>query len=111
MRGTIKSKVEMERLFREGRRSSSSLLTVIVAPSSSEVGRWAFIAGKKLGIAPLRSRCKRVMRAAAAGLDGPWPGFDAVFIARRRVATAKPEKIAKEMSRCLKEQGVFADGR
>lgn len=109
MQGTVKSKVEMERLFREGRRSSSSMLTVIAAPSSSEKGRWAFIAGKKLGVAPLRSRCKRVMRAAAAGLDGPWAGYDVVFIAKRRVATAKQSKVIKEMSKCLKEQGVLIE--
>ena len=69
-------------------------------------GRLGFIAGKKLGVAPLRSRCKRVMRASAAELGGPWNGFDVVFIARRKVATADHAKVIHEMQKCLVDLGV-----
>lgn len=109
MKGTVKSKAEMERLFHEGRRSSSSLLSVIIAPAACENGRVAFIAGKKLGVAPLRSRCKRVMRAAAAELGFPRQGHDVVFIARRRVATADHRKVLSEMRKCLENGGVELD--
>lgn len=108
MRGTVKSKDDMERLFREGRRSSSYLMNVIVAPAAgtNPQGRWAFIAGKKLGCAPLRSRCKRVMRAAAAELGGPWPQLDVVFVARSKIATAEHQAVLKDMSKCLGKLGV-----
>lgn len=109
MKGTVKSKAEMERLFNEGRRSSSSVLSVITAPAAGKTGRVAFIAGKKLGVAPLRSRCKRVMRAAAAELGSPWQGYDVVFIARRRVATAQHRKVLSEMRKCLENAGVKLD--
>ena len=65
MRGTVKSKDDMERLFREGRRSSSYLMNVIVAPAAgtNPQGRWAFIAGKKLGVVP-------ILRAGLGMVDG-----------------------------------------
>lgn len=110
MKGTVKSKAEMERLFQEGRRSSSSVLTVIAAPAAvGSCGRVAFIAGKKLGVAPLRSRCKRVMRAAAAELGSPWNDLDIVFIAKRRVAWADHGKLLKEMRKCLEGVGFEFD--
>lgn len=108
MRGTVKSKDDMERLFREGRRSSSYLMNVICIPSEADQprGRWGFIAGKKLGCAPLRNRCKRVMRAAAAELGGPWPQLDVVFVARHKLAFADHRSVVAEMQRCLRKLGV-----
>lgn len=107
MRGTIKSKDEMERLFREGRRSSSYMLSVLVLPSPRPQGRCAFVAGKKLGPAPVRNRCKRVMREVARELGSPWEGHDVVFVARRKVATARHEKVCAEARRQLSKVGVL----
>lgn len=102
----------MERLFREGRRSSSYLLSALAQPSPADFkdsGRLGFIAGKKLGVAPYRCRCKRVMRAAAAELGGPWPGHDVVFIARYKTGRADHAKLLKEMRKCLNTLGVPVD--
>ena len=99
----------MERLFREGRRSSSSLLSVLVMPSqdSKSTGRCAYVAGKKLGVAPLRSRCKRVMRATSCELGAPWDGLDVVFIAKRRIANADHSYVVKDMRKALEKAGVL----
>lgn len=109
MKGTIKSKDEMERLFRTGRRSSSYLMAIIVSVEDAPVeeGRCAFVAGKKLGKAPLRSRCKRVMREASRELGAPWEGVDVVFIARRRIAHARHGKVLAQMRKQLGELGVL----
>ena len=99
----------MERLFREGRRSSSYLLSTLCYPSPAgfkDCGRMGFIAGKKLGVAPYRCRCKRVMRAAATELGGPWPGLDVVFIARSKTGRADHAKLVREMRKCLTELEV-----
>ena len=109
VKGTIKAKSEVERLFRDGRRSTSYLLTLLVK-QTDDSGRCAFIAGKKLGIAPLRSRCKRVMREVARELGGPWDGFDVVFVARKKVAHAPHDKVVRQMRRQLRESGVI-DGK
>lgn len=107
MRGTIKSKQDVERLFQRGRRSSSSFMTLLVLPSTSDdVGRTCFIAGKKLGKAPLRSRCKRVMREVARELGAPWNGYDVVFIARHRIAHGVHDDVVAHMARQLQELGI-----
>lgn len=109
MKGTIKSKDDVERLFRKGRRSSSYLMTVLSAPASEidGLGRCAFIAGKKLGPAPVRNRCKRVMRHVAAELGAPWVGYDVAFIAHRGVATASHEECVEAMRKLLQKAGIL----
>lgn len=108
LKGTIKSKTEMERLFRAGRRSSSYLMGVIVSEREGDArqGRCAFVAGKKLGNAPTRNRCKRVLRQGARELGAPWPGYDVVFVARRKIAHAAHTKVVSQMSRQLGDLGV-----
>lgn len=107
MKGTIKSKGEMERLFRTGRRSSSYLMTVLSCEAGEgREGRCAFVAGKKLGPAPLRNRCKRVLRSAASELGAPWEGHDLVFVARRKVARADHAKVVEQMASQLSELGI-----
>lgn len=107
MKGTIKSKEDIERLFKNGRRSSSSFMTILFLESEGDgKGRCAFIAGKKLGNAPFRSRCKRVLRSIAHELGGPWKGFDVVFIAKHKVAHADHMKVLKDTEKRLIESGV-----
>lgn len=113
MKDTITSKQQIERLFREGRRSSSSMMTVICLPSNSSDSRGLcmYVAGKKLGSAPFRNRCKRVMRHAAYELGAPWRGYDVVFVARRNVAHAPHAKVLGQMKRGLTNLGVMDNGR
>lgn len=108
MKNTIKSKSDIERLFETGRRSSSSLMTVIALESASkDEGRCAYIAGKKLGIAPFRSRCKRVMRESARMLGAPWSGYDVVFVARGKIRFQAQERVVRQMKDNLMRLGVL----
>lgn len=108
MKGTIKSKEDIERLFQRGRRSSSSSLTMIVLENDEErQGRCAFIAGKKLGNAPFRSRCKRVLRQTAKTLNAPFKGYDVVFMARHSVATKNHFEVEAEALKLLKKLRVI----
>lgn len=109
VKGTIKSKEDVERLFSSGRRSSSYVFTVLQCRNEeNENGRCAFIAGKKLGNAPLRNRCKRVMREVARELGAPWDGYDVAFIAHRKTATESHEKLLKKARVQLSDLGVIS---
>ena len=113
MKGTIKSKQDVERLFQEGRRSSSSLVSIIYQKNPSEVvgiGRCAFIAGKKLGTAPFRNRCKRVMREVVRELGGAWQNYDVIFIARKSIAFCPHQKVLKDFKYQLTKAGVLQNG-
>ena len=108
MKGTIKSKEDVERLFSRGRRSTSSFMTILVRENTSSIqGRCAFIAGKKLGTAPLRNRCKRVMREVARNIGAPFEGYDIAFVAKKKVAFEKHEEIMRQARRSLAKLGVM----
>lgn len=66
-----------------------------------------YVAGKKLGTAPMRNRCKRVLRQVARELGAPWQGYDVVFMARRGVAHAPHRRVVGQVQRSLRKLGVL----
>jgi hypothetical protein len=64
---TIKSSREIDVMFRNARRAAHPLVIALAAnapPQRGRNGRVAYIAGKKLGGAVVRNRCRRVGRSA-----------------------------------------------
>ena len=113
--GTIKSSREIDAIFRGAKRAAQASLILLVAETPEgrgRLGRVAFIAGKKLGGAVLRNRCRRVLRAAVAGgrrapiSAGPWPAWDVVLIARPGTAVARADTIDRDLSLALAKAGV-----
>lgn len=80
---------------------SAVVLSCSTPEGRDQSGRIAFVAGKKLGNAVLRSRAKRVLRAAAAHAGGPWPGLDVVLIARPATAPASSSAVAADIARAV----------
>jgi putative membrane protein insertion efficiency factor/ribonuclease P protein component len=68
-------------------------------------GSVAFIAGKKIGNAPIRSRAKRRLRAAAALQGAPWPGHDVILVARKAVLSADFATLERDLVRLTKKLG------
>lgn len=65
MKNTIKSKIEFQRIYREGEKFSDNNILIIVMKNEGNSNRKAaFVAGKKMGCAPKRNRLKRLMREA-----------------------------------------------
>ncbi len=95
MLGTIKSGTDISNIFSHGKRYNTSALTLIVLRDSGHghIGRVAFIAGKKNGNAVWRNSAKRRMREIYRDLGGPWPGFDVVFLAKRRIIDIDYSKV------------------
>ncbi len=99
---TIRSTREVDEVFREGERVSHPLLIALIRETPQErgpEGRVAFIAGKRLGNAVVRNRCKRVLRAAVRRSGGPWPGVDVALIARAGTPTAAPGELDAALAR------------
>lgn len=109
-KSTIKSKAEIDAVFRTGSRASSRHCTVIVAetpPRRGPQGRVVFVAAKRLGGAVSRNRAKRVLRASFFRLGGPWAATDVVLIARGSTGTASPIELDQSIRSALQELGVF----
>jgi ribonuclease P protein component len=106
---TIRRAAEIDRLFKEGRRVSHPALLVIAAPTadqSCDAGRVVVVAGKRLGSAVVRNRCKRVLREAARRAGAPWNGLDVALVARDGTGTAPPATLDRAIQRALESLGA-----
>lgn len=108
---TIKASADIDSLFKTGSRGTSKHVLVLSLPTPEardyHRGRVLFVAGKKLGNAVHRNRCKRVLRASCARLGGPWPGRDVALIARTGLATASVESVDAGVTDALRKAGVI----
>lgn len=107
---TLKAAGEIDSLFKSGRRGSTGPLVVIGAVTPARRGpggRVLFVAGKKLGGAVVRNRCKRVLREAARRAGAPWAGFDVAIVARITAATASPATLDAALCDGLRKAGVL----
>lgn len=106
---TLKAPNEIDALFKTGRRGSTDLIVVLSAQTPTRrgpLGRVVFVAGKKLGGAVMRNRCKRVLREAVRRANGPWDGYDVAVVARVRAATASPADLDTALREGLRKAGV-----
>jgi ribonuclease P protein component len=106
---TITSSRDIDELFKHGRRAADPLLMVLCLPTPAgrpQAGRVVFVAGRKIGGAVLRNRCKRVLRASCRRVGGPWPGFDVALIARTATAHAPAPEVDAAVTRIVPRAGV-----
>jgi ribonuclease P protein component len=82
------------------------VLTLPTPERRGPEGRVVFVAGKKLGGAVLRNRCKRVVRDTVRRASGPWTGTDVALLARRGTATATPAELDESLATALRRLGV-----
>ena len=101
---TITRASDIDRLFKEARRVSHPALLVLALPTQERDGgdgRVLFVAGKRLGGAVMRNRCKRVLREAARRAGAPWPGLDVALVAREATASAPAALLDEGLARAL----------
>ncbi|MEG2200601.1 MAG: ribonuclease P protein component [Raoultibacter sp.] len=106
---TIKSSIEISHLFKHGFRLNSSSITLLVSEDTVQHdrrGRVAFVAGKKNGNAVWRNAAKRRMRALCQELNGPWQGYDVIFIAKKQTTQASYSKVLEACNDLLMRKGL-----
>jgi ribonuclease P protein component len=106
---TVTTAGDIERLFKHGKRSSHPLLVIIAGPTPGRhngEGRMLFVAGRRLGGAVMRNRCKRVMREACRRAGGPWEGMDVALIARAGAGQASADDLDRALGTLLSKLGV-----
>ena len=106
---TVRSSRDIERMFAHAQRATHPLVIALKSATPagrSPEGRIVVIAGKKLGGAVLRNRCKRVLRETVRRLGGPWAGYDIALIARAGTPTAAPEELDRAVTGLMERLGA-----
>ena len=104
----IKSNKDFMKVYKKGRFSANSLITVYFLPNRSPYNRIGITTSKKIGNAVQRNRARRIIRAAYRNTEKLFPiGFDIIFVARTDILNAKStnievfikKRVLKEMNR------------
>lgn len=91
----IKKRNDFRRVFDEGAYYANALLSVHVYANAGQ-RRAGFSAGKKLGCAVIRNRCKRRLRECFRLNQAALPeGVDMVIVARRAMIRASWSKLVR----------------
>ena len=111
MKSTIRSSVDVSRLFSQGKRFSTPFATVLVLKRTEQHdhdlhGRVAFIAGKKLGNAVVRNRSKRVMREVARENGLPVEGYDILLMATPATRGADHDVLSSSLAKALRRADI-----
>lgn len=105
---TIKSRLDFERVFHQGRSYKHPLMRMIACESVNEgdPGRVAFVAAKRLGCAVVRNRSKRVLRETARSCGFPRDGYDIILFATNRSRTASPCELQAALTSLCTRAGL-----
>ena len=92
----LKKRKDFRRLFEEGTFASNAFIAVHLFPNPENRRRIGFSAGKKLGCAVIRNRCKRRLRECYRINQAVVPlNMDMVIVARRAMVQATWDKVVK----------------
>lgn len=105
---TLKKNKEFNRLYSRGKCYVSKSLILYILPNRSYKKRIGITTSKKIGKAVDRNRARRVIRESYRKvLKNIKPGYDLVFVARKKTTHIKSTEVLSTMKEQLKEAGVF----
>lgn len=101
---------DFRRAYARGKSYVDPLVVTYVLKNRLPTTRVGITTSKKVGCAVVRSRCRRVLRAACCGvISRVRPGYDLVLVSRGRTAHAKSGEIERVLARHLKQAGVLLE--
>lgn len=105
----LRQNTQFRAVYYRGKSKTDPLLIVFVRKNKQPFSRVGITTGKKVGNAVMRSRCRRVIRAAYRALQPRvTAGYDIVFVARSKTAFVKSDAVKDVMQRLLRELGVLS---
>jgi len=104
----LRKKSEFDGVFERGTTWASELVVLKAVPNGLEHNRYGFITSKRLGKAVVRNRVKRLLREVMRTTPTK-SGWDMVFIARVKAATASYREIEKAVAGLLHRARVSVD--
>ena len=104
----LRTNSQFAEIHEHGETWACDLVVLKAAPNGLGRNRYGFVAGKRLGKAVVRNRVKRLLREAARSTPTN-SGWDVVFIARNRAATADYHRVVAAMTGLLRRAQILAD--
>ena len=90
----IKENKDFLTLYKRGKYTAGKFVTVYYRKNGRKTARLGITTGKKTGNAVIRSRCRRIIRAAYSACENEFPrGLDYVVVARPDCGNAKSTDI------------------
>lgn len=108
--GPLQKQGDFSRIYKQGRRYRTGLLTLVAAPGTGETGalRVAFVVSKKVSkLAVRRNLIRRRMREAFRHLLDPQaPSLDLIVIAHREAAEADYWQLHAALAQAIQRLGI-----
>lgn len=103
---------DIKRVRHHGRSYAHPLIVLVAAPSSEPVTRFGVVAGRTVGGAVERNRCKRLMRSAVDMLlPLIVPGWDVLLLARKGLEEVDCSQVRSALENVLTRARLLAGNR
>lgn len=90
----IKDNKDFVTLYKKGKYTAGKYVTIYYKKNKSGLTRLGITTGKKIGNAVVRSRCRRIIRAAYSACEDIFPkGYDYIITARSECCKARSTDI------------------
>jgi len=109
----LRKRSVFRKVYEDGRFIANRMMAVHFMPNPEQARRIGFSAGKRLGSAVVRNRCKRRLRECYRlhQLDVP-AGMDIIFVARRSMVGAKwTDIVAAFLEALRRSRGMIEKNR
>lgn len=98
------------KVYEEGKSAANFMIAVHLLPNPDRAQRVGFSAGKRLGNAVVRNRCKRRLRECWRRKQQEMPaGMDMIIVARRSMVNAKWDKVEAAFSDAFRRSRIVAE--
>jgi ribonuclease P protein component len=106
----LRKRAVFRKVYEEGRFVANSMMTFHFMPNPEQSRRIGFSAGKRLGGAVVRNRCKRRLRECYRLHQYEMPaGVDMIIVARRSLVNAKWSKIVEAFLDALRRSRILIE--
>lgn len=99
---------DLQQVRQEGRSWRHPLIVLLASANQNDVSRFAFVAGRRIGNAVVRNRCKRLMREAVrhhlAEIEAGW---DVMLIARRPITVVSYHDVEAAVMQLLERADLL----
>lgn len=108
-RARIRNSREYRHVFENGKRVSGRCLIVYYRRNAGDNHRFGFITNKRIGIAVIRNRIKRQLRAIVRKYQGQLINqYDIVLVARAGTGKSSFAELERDYIAIVKKAGLFA---